>query len=211
MTDKTQSMGEEIANSVSHGIALLAAIVAMPMLITVTSHLGFAAIVGTSIFAVTMVVLYLTSTLYHALPASRAKGLVLKLDHGAIYFFIAGSYTPFALNAAAEPWSWTLFVIVWLMAIIGATLKAFDLLANPWLSTGLYVVMGWLVLIAAVPLAERMPVQVKAWLVSGGLAYSAGVLFYIFDSRLRYAHAVWHCFVVLGTACHFIAVLNYVA
>ena len=211
MADKTQTIGEEIANSVSHGIALLAAIVAMPILIAVTSHQGIATIIGTSVFAVTMVVLYLTSTLYHALPVSRAKGLVLKLDHGAIYFFIAGSYTPFALNATSDQSSWTLFVLVWLLAIIGATLKAFDLLTPTWLSTGLYVVMGWLVLIAAVPLAERMPAQVEAWLLAGGLAYSAGVLFYIFDSRLRYAHAVWHCFVVLGTACHFIAVLNYVA
>jgi len=209
MTEKMQSWGEEIANSISHGIALLAAIVAMPILIIVSSHLGVATTVGTSVFALTMVLLYLTSTLYHALPVSRAKSFVLKLDHGAIYFFIAGSYTPFALNAPSDKWGWTLFIIVWLLAIAGATLKALDLISKPWLSTGLYLVMGWLVLIAAVPLAERMPLQVDIWLVSGGLAYSAGVVFYILDSRLRYAHAVWHCFVVLGTVCHFIAVLNY--
>jgi hemolysin III len=208
MNESSQSIGEEIANSVSHGVALLAALVTMPFLIASGSHLGIATIVGTCVFAVTMVVLYLTSTLYHALPASRAKGLVLKFDHGAIYFFIAGSYTPFALSALSDVWSWTLFVLVWFLAILGATLKAIDLLSSSWLSTGLYLVMGWLVLIAAVPLVERMPAQVDIWLVSGGISYSVGVVFFMLDSRLKYAHTVWHCFVILGTVCHCLAVLN---
>jgi len=202
-------MAEEIANSVSHGLALLLSIIAVPFLFTASSHPGMVSIVGTSVFAVTMVTLYLSSTLYHALPASRAKGIVLKLDHVAIYFFIAGSYTPFALSALADTWSWTLFVSVWSLAILGATLKVLDLLKHPWLSTGLYLVMGWLVLIATMPLAASMPLPVNLLLVAGGLAYSAGVVFFVLDSRLRYAHAVWHCFVVLGTACHFFAVLSY--
>lgn len=209
MNESTQSFGEEIANSVSHGVALLATLVATPFLIASASHTGIATTVGTSVFAATMVFLYLTSTLYHALPASRAKGIVLKFDHVAIYFFIAGSYTSFALSALNSFGSWTIFVLVWVLAITGATLKAFDLLSKPWLSTGLYLVMGWLVLIATVPLVERMPMQVDIWLVAGGIAYSAGVVFFIFDSRLRYAHTVWHCFVILGTACHFLAVLNF--
>jgi hemolysin III len=211
MNESTQSFSEEIANSVSHGMALLAAMVAIPFLISAASHLGIATIVGAGVFAVTMVALYLTSTLYHALPVGRAKNIVLKLDHGAIYFFIAGSYTPFALSALTDVWSWTLFVLVWMLAISGALLKAFDFLKHPWVSTGLYLVMGWLVLIAAVPLAERMPAQVDAWLVAGGLAYSAGVVFFMLDSRLRYSHTVWHCFVVLGTVCHFFAVMSYSA
>ncbi len=211
MNESTQSLGEEIANSVSHGVALLAAIVAVPFLIAAAIHLGSATIVGTSVFGVTMVLLFLTSTLYHALPASSAKSIVLKLDHGAIYFFIAGSYTPFALGALADPWSWTLFVLVWSLAILGAALKAFDFLSHPWLSTGLYLIMGWLVLIATMPLVERMPPLINIWLMAGGFAYSAGVVFFMLDSRLRYAHTVWHCFVVLGTGCHFFAVLNYTA
>jgi hemolysin III len=209
MTETTQSFGEEIANSVSHGVALLAAVVALPVLIVTASHFGIAAIIGTSVFAVTMVMLYLTSTLYHALPASRAKCIVLKLDHGAIYLFIAGSYTPFALSDMTGTMSWTLFALVWSLAILGAGLKLFDLLKQPWISTGLYVVMGWLALIATIPLIEFMPARVDIWLVAGGIAYSAGVIFFILDSRLRYAHAVWHCFVILGTTCHYFAVYNY--
>ena len=209
MNDATQSLGEEIANSVSHGVALLAAIVALPFLIAAASHLNVSYVIGASVFAVTMVMLYLTSTLYHALPASRAKSIVLKLDHGAIYLFIAGSYTPFALTAMTDTRSWVLFMLVWSLAILGAMLKLFDKLSQSWLSTGLYVVMGWLALIATLPLIERMPEQVNTWLIAGGVAYSVGVIFFILDSRLKYAHTVWHCFVILGTACHFLAVLNY--
>ncbi len=211
MSERAQSLGEEIANSVSHGVALLAAIVGTPFLIAAVSKLGAANIVGACVFAATMVLLYFTSTLYHALPPGRAKRVFLKLDHGAIYFFIAGSYTPFALGALGGPWGWTLFGIVWSLAVFGATLKAFDRLSHPWLSTGLYLVMGWLVLIAAVPLVERVPQPGVALLVAGGLAYTAGVVFFALDSRFRYAHAVWHSFVVAGTGFHFFAVMGYAA
>lgn len=211
MSERPQSWGEEIANSVSHGVALLAAIGAVPFLIASARHLSVASFVGSVIFAATMVFLYLTSTLYHALPPGRAKQAFLKLDYGAIYLFIAGSYTPFALGALGGAWVWTLFGLVWSLAAIGVTLKAFDRLSHPWLSTGLYLVMGWLVLIAAVPLVERVPMPSVMWLVAGGLAYTAGVVFFILDSRMRYAHAVWHGFVAAGTGCHFFAVLGYAA
>ncbi len=211
MTERPQSLGEEIANSVSHGVALLAAIAAVPFLIASARHLGVASFVGATVFAATMVLLYLTSTLYHALPAGRAKRVFLKLDHGAIYLFIAGSYTPFALGALGGPWGWTLFGLVWALAVLGVMLKAFDRLSHPWLSTGLYLIMGWLVLIAAVPLLERVPSPGITWLVAGGLAYTTGVVFFMLDSRLRYAHTVWHGFVVAGTGCHFFAVLGYAA
>ena len=211
MFDRTQTLGEEIANSVSHGVALLAAIVAVPFLILAAVDRGAANIVGASVFAATMVLLYFTSTLYHALPAGRAKRVFLKLDHGAIYVFIAGSYTPFALGALAGPWGWTLFGLVWSMAALGVTLKAFDRLSHPWLSTGLYLLMGWLVLIAAVPLAQQVPLPGIALLVAGGLAYTAGTVFFMLDSRVRYAHAVWHAFVVAGTGFHVFAVLGYAA
>jgi hemolysin III len=161
------------------------------------------------VFVGTMVLLYLASTLYHALPAGRAKRVFMKLDHGAIYLFIAGSYTPFSLGVLGGGWGWTLFGLVWAMALAGVMLKAFDRLSHPWLSTGLYLAMGWLVLIAAVPLLDRVAAQGVTLLVAGGLAYTAGVLFFAMDSRWRYAHAVWHGFVVLGSACHFFAVLGY--
>jgi hemolysin III len=209
VTTREQSLGEEIANSVSHGVGLLAAIVGMPFLIASAQPLGVAGLVGASIFAGSMILLYLASTLYHAVPPGRAKRVLLKLDHGAIYVFIAGSYTPFTLGVLGGPWGWTLFGLVWSLAAIGVTLKAFDRLSHPWFSTGLYLLMGWLVLIAAVPLVDRVPLAGIAWLVAGGLAYTVGVAFFVLDSRLRYAHAVWHAFVIGGSSCHFVAVLRY--
>ncbi len=211
VTARPQSRGEEIINSLSHGVALLAAISVIPLLITVEQHRTIASQIGATVFAVTMVLLYLTSTLYHALPAGRAKRIFLKLDHSAIYLFIAGSYTPFALGAMAGSWGWTLFGLVWSFAAVGITLKTFGRLSQPWLSTGLYLVMGWLVLIVAVPLMQKVPLPGIELLVAGGLAYSAGVVFFVLDSTLRYAHAVWHGFVAVGTACHFFAVLGFAA
>ena len=183
----------------------------MPILIDATRRLGAANVVGAAVFAATMVLLYLTSTLYHALPPGRAKRVFMKLDHGAIYLFIAGSYTPFALGVLGGPWGWTLFGLVWSIAAVGVTLKAFDRLSHPWLSTGLYLVMGWLALIATAPLVERMPSPGLALLLAGGLAYTVGVVFFMLDSRVRYAHTVWHGFVAAGTGFHFFAVLNYAA
>ena len=211
MTERIQTLGEEIANSVSHGVALLAAIVGTPFLVLAASDLSAASLVGAIVFAATMVLLYFTSTLYHALPAGRGKRIFMKLDHGAIYLFIAGSYTPFALGALKGPWGWTLFGLVWSMAAMGILLKAFNRLSHPWLSTGLYLAMGWLVLIAAVPLVQRVPSAGVALLVAGGLAYTLGVVFFMLDNRVRYAHTVWHGFVTAGTAFHFFAVLGYAA
>lgn len=139
----------------------------------------------------------------------RAKQVFLKLDHCAIYLFIAGSYTPFALGTLHGLWGWTLFGLIWSLAAFGVLLKAFDRLSHPWLSTGLYLAMGWFVLFAAVPLAERVPQPGVELLVAGGLAYTVGILFFMLDSRLRYAHAVWHSFVVAGSGCHFFAVLSH--
>jgi len=212
MEVRPQTRGEEIANSVSHGVALLAAAVAVPFLIIAAArHGGAANVVGACVFATTMLLLYGTSTLYHALPESRAKRVFMKLDYSAIYLFIAGSYTPFAFGVLGGPWGWTLFGLVWSMAAFGVTLKAFDRLSHPILSTGLYLAMGWLVLIAAGPLVERVPAMGLALLAAGGLAYTAGVVFFLLDSRYRFAHAVWHVFVAAGTGFHFFAVLGYAA
>ncbi|MEP7181350.1 MAG: hemolysin III family protein [Betaproteobacteria bacterium] len=212
MAERAQSRGEEIANSLSHGAALVAAVAAVPVLMLATARQGSAAnLVGASVFAATMVALYFTSMLYHALPTGAAKRVFVKLDHGAIYLFIAGSYTPFTLGVLGGAWGWTLFGLVWGLAAIGVVLKAIDRLAHPFLSTGLYLAMGWLVLIAVVPLVERVPAAGVSLLVAGGIAYTTGVVFFALDSRLRYAHFVWHLFVVAGTGCHFFAVLGYAA
>lgn len=202
--ERPQSRGEEIANTLSHGFALAAVVVGVLFLLLATGPLRL----GTCVFAATMLLLYLSSTLYHALPAGRAKQLWLRVDYGAIYFFIAGSYTPFALGAMVGVWGWTLFVLVWLLAITGTALKVLGRLSHPWVSTGLYLVMGWLVLVAAVPLVGQLSPSGQDWLVAGGVAYTAGVVFFALDGRWRYAHAVWHGFVVLGSACHACAVLS---
>ena len=145
MKERAQSRAEEVANSVTHGMALFAALVAVTFLVIRAADLGGVNVVGTSVFAVAMVLLYVTSTLYHALPHGRSKQLVLKLDHSAIYVFIASSYTPFALGALDSPWAWTIFGLVWSLAVLGGTLTVFDRLSHPGLSTALYLIMGWLV------------------------------------------------------------------
>jgi hemolysin III len=166
--------------------------------------------VGASVFAATMVLLYLASTLYHALPGSRAKRVFQAVDHGAIFLLIAGTYTPFTLGVLRGPWGWTLFGLVWGLAAAGIALKAVGRLRHPILSTLLYVGMGWLVLIAIRPLWLRVPTAGLLWLLAGGVAYTAGLAF--FAARgVRYSHLVWHLFVLAGTACHFFAVLWYAA
>ena len=209
---REQSRGEEIANSISHGIGLIAALVAIPFLVVDAIRRGDAAyIVGVSIFAATMVLLYLASTLYHALPASKAKQVFRIIEHSAIFLLIAGTYTPFTLGVLRGAWGWTLLGLVWGLALTGVALKAFEKISHPVISTGLYLFMGWLIVIAADPMYERVPLSGLLWLVAGGVAYSAGVAFFVADSRLRYGHFIWHLFVMAGTACHYFAVLWYAA
>jgi hemolysin III len=212
MKDRPQSRPEELANCLSHGLGVLLALAAAPVLLIAAARQGQAAnIVGAGVFAITMILLYFSSTLYHALPPGCAKNRCAKLDHGAIYLFIAGTYTPFALGVLQGPWGWTLFGLIWGLAAIGLTLKALDKLSHPLLSTGLYLAMGWLVVIAAVPLLERVSSEGILWLVAGGLAYTVGVGFYLTDARVKFGHFIWHLFVLAGSGCHFCAVLWYSA
>ena len=207
---RAQSHGEELANSISHGTGFLAALIAVPVLVLGAGRRGPAALVGAGVFAATMVLLYLTSTLYHALAAPRAKRVFQILDHGAIYLLIAGTYTPFTLGVLRGPWGWTLLGGIWALAGVGIVTKAVGGVRHPRLSTGLYLAMGWLILVAAQPLWQAMPGWGLFWLAAGGVAYTAGVGFYA-ASRLPYAHFVWHLCVLVGTACHVIAVLRYAA
>jgi hemolysin III len=203
-------VGEEIANAISHGLGFLLAVASLPILVWQASRQGSTVnVVAVSVFAGTMMLLYLISALYHAVPEGRVKLWLNRLDHAAIYLFIAGSYTPFVLGVLRGGWGWSLFGVVWTMAVLGFTAKLLDRLKHPLWSTGLYVAMGWVAVIAAAPLVARMPGAGLAWLVGGGLAYTAGAVVFLFDSRVRYAHFVWHLFVLGGSACHFIAVLRY--
>jgi hemolysin III len=209
--ERTQSPGEEIANSVSHGVAFLAAVAAAPVLVlSAARHDGAARIAGASVFAAAMVLLYLTSTLYHALPRNRAKRVFQVLDHAAIFLMIAGTYTPFTLGVLRGTWGWTLLGLVWGLALAGVVLTAAGGVRYPKLTTGLYLAMGWLILIAVKPLWLRMPSLGLFWLGAGGIAYTVGVVFYA-ANRIRYSHFVWHLFVITGTTCHFFAVLRFAA
>jgi hemolysin III len=209
--ERTQSLGEEIANSISHGVGLLAAVAAAPILVFAAIQRGGAAgILGASVFAATMVLLYLASTLYHALPRNRAKRVFQVLDHGAIYLLIAGTYTPFTLGVLSGTWGWTLLGLVWSLAVAGIVLTAVGGVRYPVISTCVYLAMGWLVLIAIKPLVLRVPPWGLFWILAGGIAYTTGVVFFA-ARRVRYSHFVWHLFVMAGTACHFIAVLWYAA
>ncbi len=206
---RTQSLGEETANAVSHGVGLLAAAAAVPVLvIDAVRHGDAGAVVGMSVFGVMTVLLYLTSTIYHALPMNRTKRVFQVLDHGAIFLLIAGTYTPFTLGALRGGWGWTLFGLIWGLALAGILLKTVSGLRYPKISMFLYLSMGWLILIAVKPLWLTVPKWGLFWLAAGGIAYTAGVAFFAAE-RVRYSHFVWHLFVIAGTACHFIAVLCY--
>jgi hemolysin III len=166
------------------------------------------AIVGTSIFAATLALLYAASTLYHALPQSKAKHVFRVLDHGAVFLLIAGSYTPFTLGVLRGPWGWTLLGLVWGLAALGIVLIAMGGIRYPRLSMGVYLGMGWLVLIAIRPLWQRVPLAGLLWLLAGGIAYTVGVAFLAANEK-RYSHFIWHLLVLVGSGCHVIAVLSY--
>jgi len=211
LPERDQSVGEEIANAVSHGVGLLlAGVAALVLVVAAAQRGGVAQIVGASIFGATMVWVYFTSTLYHALPRNRAKRVFRILDHGAIFLLIAGTYTPFTLGPLRGAWGWTLFGSVWSLALAGVVFKAVGGVRYPKLSTSLYIAMGWLVVVAIEPLRLSVPTSGLFWLLAGGIAYTAGVALFA-PRRLRYSHFVWHLFVIAGTACHFAAVLWYAA
>ena len=203
---RSQTLGEEIANSISHGIGVLAAMAVTPFLIVKAIPLGSAAIVGASIFGGTMILLYMASTLYHAFPHSKTKSLFRIFDHSAIFLLIAGTYTPFTLSVLPGYWGWALLGIVWFLAIIGVVIKSVRNVGTSTLSIALYLGMGWLALLAAKPLYEALPFWGLFWLLAGGVMYSVGVLFFAYDHRVRYNHFIWHLFVLAGTSCHVVAI-----
>lgn len=205
--DRPQSKNEEMANSLSHGFGVLAAIVGTPLLIihaTNLENIGY--LVGVSIFCATLILLYLSSTLYHAMPPGRAKRIFQALDHSLIFLLIAGTYTPFTLGVLNGAWGWTLFGIIWGLALIGIVLKLFDGATRPIFYNALYLLMGWMIVIAIQPLMENVATTGLLWLLAGGLFYSFGILFYLIDSRLPYGHLIWHLFVIGGSLSHYLAV-----
>ncbi|GAA3534747.1 hypothetical protein GCM10022394_12870 [Zobellella aerophila] len=165
--------------------------------------------VGVILFVTTVVLLYLASTLYHLLPPGKAKRVFRVIEHCAIFLLIAGTYTPFSLGVLRGGWGWTLFGIVWGLALVGVAIKVFVKRFRPLFSTALYLLMGWVIVVAIDPLLARMPLEGLLWLLAGGLCYTLGVVFFATDARLRFGHLVWHLFVMAGTACHYLAVFWY--
>ncbi|NCT85615.1 MAG: hemolysin III family protein [Comamonadaceae bacterium] len=213
-TGREQTVSEEIANAVSHGLGALLAMAALPILVIQAMNRGRVAdVAAAAVFGATAILLYGISALYHALPATlasgRAKAWLMRLDHAAIYVFIAGSYTPFTLGVLHTGPGLTLLIAVWAAAAFGVAIKLLNRLRHPVVSTLLYLAMGWVVVFAIGPLVERMPVAGLALLVAGGLSYTLGALVFLLDNRLRYAHFVWHLFVLGGSVCHFFAALWY--
>lgn len=200
---------EEIANSISHGLALVLAIAALPVLILSAVEIGSTGFtIGVVVFGTTIVVLYLASTLYHSLTHERAKQFFRKVDHCAIFLLIAGSYTPFTLGVLRGPWGWTLLTIIWVLAVTGIAMKVIAGHRHWWLSMVLYLVMGWLAVVAAKPILTLVPLPGILLILAGGVAYSGGLAFFA-AHRLRYNHFIWHLFVMAGTFCHYLAVLWY--
>lgn len=204
------TIGEEIANSITHGIGLLLAICGAAILVVCANLWGNTwHIVTCSIFAATLVLLYLASTLYHGVQQPRAKMLLQLADHAAIFLLIAGTYTPFTLVNMRGPWGWTIFGIVWGLALLGIAFQAILLRRWAWGIVVLYVLMGWTIVIAFKPLFASVAIGGILLLALGGLAYTAGIAFYAWN-RLPFNHAVWHLFVIAGSVFHFFAVLYYV-
>lgn len=205
------TIGEEIANAVTHGVAALLSIAGLCVLVAFAASYSGSALVVTAvaIFGASMVCLYTASTLYHAIPNIRAKKVLQVLDHAMIYILIAGSYTPFCLVTLKGWVGITLCCAVWAIAIAGVSLQKILLKRSDWINCLLYLVMGWLVVLAIDPLFSALPEGGLWLLVLGGVAYSVGVIFYIWE-KLPYGHAVWHVFVFLGTVLQFFSVLLYV-
>ncbi len=206
---RAPSLGEEIANSITHGFGFVAFAIGLPILVATAAERGDRLqVIGCSVFASCLVLLYAASTLYHALPVSRAKHVFRVADHSMIYLVIAGSYTPFLLGVLRGPFGWTLLAVIWGLAALGILHKLLLGMRFQHVSIALYLGMGALAVVAIGPISTHVPSGGQAWLAVGGLLYVAGILFYARE-QMRYGHMVWHLFVLAGSACHFVAVLNY--
>jgi len=200
------STTEEIVNSITHGIGALLSIIALVILIIVAGQHGdIWHLVSFSIYGSTLVLLYLSSTLYHSFTSPKIKNLFARFDHISIFLLIAGTYTPILLTTLRGPWGWTLFAIIWAMALAGAVIRSIYLHRFRKLMVAIYLVMGWMAIVAAKQIYELMP-GISIWfLVLGGLAYSIGVIFYN-RRKLPYSHGIWHLFVLAGSILHFFAI-----
>jgi hemolysin III len=207
---RTPTRGEHLANTLSHGFGLLLAMGALPLLVLdALATGGGLAVAGAAVFGATAILMYLTSTLYHAMPGANRNGWLRRLDHSAIYLLIAGTYTPVLLGVLRGGSGWVMLSAIWTLALAGVVFKLLAGARYRKVSVTLYVALGWAALAMLRPLWTHMEPAGLGWLFAGGIAYSAGVVFYLLHERMRYSHLVWHLFVLAGTCCHFVMVLRY--
>ena len=198
-------------NSITHAVGAAAAVLSGVLLVAVAARSGDAwKIVSFSVYAATLLLLYLTSTLYHS-TRGATKDMLRKLDHCAIYLLIAGTYTPFTLVTLRGAVGWTMFGVVWILAVLGIVQELLFARRGRVLSLGIYVVMGWLAVACTGPLVDALGSAGFAWLAVGGLLYTAGIVFYATDRKVRHGHGIWHMFVLAGSICHYVAILLHVA
>lgn len=201
--------GEKL-NAITHLVGAVLALVGSTVLVTLAALSGDAwKVVSVTLYGVTLVLLYSFSTLYHSLRG-KAKSVLQRLDHHSIYLLIAGSYTPFCLITLRGPWGWSLFGVVWTLALLGIAQELRPSRGTRKLSLAIYIVMGWVALVALVPMLKALGGAGFAWVAAGGIFYTVGIVFYVLDTRLRHAHGVWHLFVIAGSAAHFFAIARYV-
>ncbi|MBC5764670.1 PAQR family membrane homeostasis protein TrhA [Ramlibacter albus] len=207
---RPQTAGEELANTLSHGVGALVAAAYSPELIQNAMRAGAPQGLAAIVYCASMILLFSVSAAYHWLPAGRAKDVLRRLDHAAIFLFIAGTYTPFMLGRLAEEGGYWLLGIVWLVATVGTVAKCANRLTHPVLSTAMYMGLGWAAVFLLQPLMTAMPAHGIALIVSGGVLYTLGAIVFHFDDRVPYAHFAWHLLVLAASGCHFLAVLRYV-
>lgn len=210
MTDRIETLREEIASALTHGLGAAAALAGGAVLITLAALYGDGWQLSAAIvFGITLLLLYTASTLYHAIQHPTAKGRLQIFDHCAIYLLIAGTYTPFTLIGLRGPWGWGLFAAIWTLAVAGVAFKLFYTGRFKLLSTIVYIAMGWLVIVAIKPMLSALDGWTLGWLLAGGAFYTLGTFFYHRES-ISYSHAIWHLFVIGGSVCHFVAVTRQV-
>jgi hemolysin III len=205
-----QSLGEEIANSITHGTGVGLSIAALVILVVFAAKLGDAwKVVGFSIYGAMLIIMFLSSTLYHAFPQPKMKRFFRILDHSSICLLIAGTYTPITIGVMRGGWGWTLFGLIWGLTLLGINLQIFAMHKLKWMSTVMYVLMGCLIIIAVKPLLSKAPAGLLMWMLLGGACYLLGTLFYIWR-KLPWHHPIWHLFVLGGAVCHFFGMLSLV-
>ena len=206
-----QSLKEEVANAITHGIGVGLAIAALVILVVFAARISDTwKVVSFSIYGATMIILFLSSTLYHSFPQPYLKRFFRIMDHSSIFLLIAGTYTPVTIGSMRGGWGWTLFGVIWGLTVLGIIMKIFAMSKLKWLSIVVYLMMGWIILIAIKPLVAVVTTKFLIWILAGGLAYSLGIIFYV-ARKLPFHHAVWHMFVLAGSICHFFAMLSLMA